>query len=347
MTASIQAMDDAANELCWDGSPGHYEVYYLSATDPDSGVGLWLRYTMLAPQSPDEEASCALWVMAMDPDAESSSSSLFARKLTLPITALDVTAEPFELRIGEATLNGQGMSGSFQDVSWDLRWHGDLGAYHHVHPLLRRARVAKTVLVLPRPDLSVYGTVCLGDRVLRLDGARGGQAHLWGSKHAARWAWVHANDLRTPGGERVPDSFLDAVSVFVPRLGRELGPSTPLVARFAGEDFICTSPLRVMRNHSRFGLTHWNLQAQTAERRLTVEVNAPRERLLGVTYQDPDGQLAYCYNTEIASLRLYLWERSGSRGRPDWRLSHELLAPSLAHFEYAQREPLTGMPLLL
>ena len=39
----------SANVLQWDGSPGHYEVYYLSATDPRSGLGLWVRYTMLAP----------------------------------------------------------------------------------------------------------------------------------------------------------------------------------------------------------------------------------------------------------------------------------------------------------
>ena len=52
--------------LRWDGKPGHYEVYYLSATDPASGIGLWIRYTMVAPL-PDtgREATCSLWLMAM------------------------------------------------------------------------------------------------------------------------------------------------------------------------------------------------------------------------------------------------------------------------------------------
>ena len=53
------------NVLQWDGTPGHYEVYYLSATDPASGIGLWIRYTMVAPL--DGDATCSLWFMAMDP----------------------------------------------------------------------------------------------------------------------------------------------------------------------------------------------------------------------------------------------------------------------------------------
>ena len=33
----------------WDGSAGHYEVWYLTLTDPAGGVGVWIRLTMVAP----------------------------------------------------------------------------------------------------------------------------------------------------------------------------------------------------------------------------------------------------------------------------------------------------------
>ena len=46
------------NALVWDGAPGHYEVYYLSATDRASGCGLWIRYTMVAPEA--ARGDCAL-----------------------------------------------------------------------------------------------------------------------------------------------------------------------------------------------------------------------------------------------------------------------------------------------
>jgi hypothetical protein len=328
-----------ANVLQWDGGPGHYEVYYLSVTDVSSGVGLWIRYTMRSPLIGTGE--CALWFMAMDRDG-----SRFARHATYPIEELTAEPDPFRLNLAGADLTDRGMAGSVEDAAWELLWEPSLPAGEHVHPLLRRAGIAKTILVLSHPDLAVSGTVQFAGRDLVLDGARGGQAHLWGSKHAARWAWAHANDLRSVEGEPRPGTYLDGVSVFVSRFGRELGPSTPVVGRFGDHDFRSTSPLHVTRNPSRFGLTSWRLEAREAKRKVIAEVDAPRDSLVGVTYHDPDGDLAYCYNSEVASMRLFIWDRT-ARGRFGWTLRDTLEADGNAHFEYAQRAPVDGVELLV
>jgi hypothetical protein len=326
------------NALQWDGARGHYEVYYLSATDRGSGCGLWIRYTMVAPL--DGDATCSLWLMAMDP----RDGRLVGRKHTRPASDLAATADPFELRIGDSVLTDRGMTGGFEDCRWDLRWEPGVPAAEHVHPFLRRAKIAKTVLVLPHPAFAVEGTVAFDGRTLELEGARGGQAHLWGSKHAARWAWAHCNDLDGLDGQSRPDAWIDGVSVFVPRFGREIGPNTPVVGRFSGQDFASTSPLRVTRNESRFGLTSWRFEAVDGGRKLVVDVDAPREQLVGVTYHDPDGDLAYCYNSETASMHVRVWQRDRSVGE-GWRVIDELVAPGRAHFEYAQREPLPDVEL--
>jgi hypothetical protein len=338
-------MSASANTLVWDGSPGHYEVYYLSATDAGSGVGLWIRYTMLAPRDPRQEPSCSLWLMAMDP-REGPGRGVLARKATLPVADMQSSADPFSLRIGDAVLDDHGMRGAIEDVGWDLRWEPRLEPYEHVHPLLRRARIAKTVLVLPHADLEVAGTVSLPSGEITLSGARGGQAHLWGSKHAGRWAWLHCNDLRHDDGSPAQDSFLDAVSVIVPRFGRDVGPSTPVVGRFEGEDFQSISPRRVLTNASDFTLTGWELEAIDGRRRLQVQIDAPRDLMAGVTYHDPDGELAQCYNTEVASLRLSIHDRTGS-GPSGWTQRAHLTSVGRAHFEYAQRGPVAGAPLHL
>ena len=328
------------NALRWDGQPGHYEVWYLSLTDRASGCGVWIRYTMVAP-SDGGQATASLWLMAMEPDGNGAP---IGRKATWPADALTARAEPFELRIADAVLTEGGADGAFEDVAWSLSWAPDPHPAEHVHPLLQRARVAKTVLVLPQPDLAISGSVRWGDRELALDGARGGQAHIWGSKHANRWAWVHCNDLETVAGEPRRGDYVDGVSVFVPRFGRELGPNTPVVGRFAGEEFRSTSPVRVNGNPSTFALSSWDFEARDGKRRIAVDVDAPRETLVGVTYTDPDGELAYCYNSEVASLRCRAYQRD--RAEPTgWRLVETLVAPGRAHFEYAQREPVPGLAL--
>jgi hypothetical protein len=328
-----------ANALRWDGRPGHYEVYYVTATDERTGTGLWIRYTLRSPLR--GAGDCSLWFAAMD-----RRGLRFARRATYPIQELVAQTAPFHVTLAGADLGDRGMAGAFADIAWELMWEPSLPPAEHVHPMLERARIARTVLVLAHPQLSISGTVRFGERELVLDGAGGGQAHLWGAKHAARWAWVHASALRGLEGDPRAGSYVDGVSVYVPRLGRELGPSTPVVGRFGDEDFRSTSPLRVARNSSRFGLTSWRFEARDGARRIVGEVDAPRETLVGVTYHDPDGDLAYCYNSEVASLRLFVWDR-GAGGGARWVLRDTLAAAGSAHFEYAQRAPVDGVPLLV
>lgn len=326
------------NALQWDGRPGHYEVYYVTFTDPSTGVGVWIRYTLLAPDA--DPATCALWFLAMDPRR----SERFGRKRTLPIEQLRTRVEPFELHVGEASLSDAGMKGKLDAVEWDLRFRGSERRYEHVHPLLRRANLAQTVLVLPHADLSIDGHVSFAGERIEVVAAKGGQAHLWGSKHAATWAWSHCNDFRTPEGEPVPGAFVDAVSVVVRRFGREFGPNTPVVGRFEDVDFTSTSPRRVLANPSRFTLSGWRFEAVDGSRKVVGEVDADPQLLAGVTYEDPDGERAYCYNQETASMRVQLYERSRQVG--GWRRRQTLVATGRAHFEYAQRTPVPTIELL-
>jgi hypothetical protein len=334
-------MPASANALRWTGRPGHYEVYYVTLTDPSTGVGLWIRYTMVAPKPGGDPASCSLWFLAMDPRTGAARPQ--GRKQSFGIDQLSHCADPFELRIDQAVLTDSGMTGGFDDVAWELSWTPAPRSYDSVHPTLQRLGVAQTVLVLPHADVAIDGQVTIGGERIDLATVRGGQAHLWGSKHARSWAWLHCGDFVDEAGQPVTDTFIDAVSAVVSRLGREVGPNTPVVGRIRGEDFGSTSPWRILRNRSQFDLTSWQLEAQDGRYRLLAEVDAPRAQLAGVTYHDPDGELAYCYNTEIASLRLEVHERAPQTGGQPVAT---LRSSGRAHFEYAQRTPVSGVELL-
>src|SRR3954447_6806821 len=122
----------------WDGSPGHYEVWYLTLTDPASGVGVWIRLTMVAPL--DGEATCSLWLLAMDP----AMGAVIGRKATYPIDRLAAEADPFRVTIGDAHLDETSTAGRFDDVGWELHWSTGR-PYDHVNPLLARAKIANTI----------------------------------------------------------------------------------------------------------------------------------------------------------------------------------------------------------
>jgi hypothetical protein len=315
----------APNTLRWNGRGGHYEVYYLTLTEPASGVGVWVRYTLEAPIAGDP--SCALWFAAMDP-----ATGVVAHKQTLPIDQLTTDADPFKLKIGSAELDEGAASGGFEDVSWDLQWEPGR-TYEPVPPLLRR--FASTVLVLPHGDVPIDGTVAFGGRELELSGARGGQTHLWGVKHAGSWAWARCSDFRDGAGEPVRDTFVDGVAARVRRFGRELRPVTLMVGRINGEDFRCVS----LRGPGGLSAEGWAFAATAGRRHLIGMVKPDRRLLAGVTYHDPDGDPAYCYNSESA----HMWLEVQERGRP----TISLIGEGTAHFEYGQRQPVPELELHL
>lgn len=326
-----------ANTLQWDGSPGHYEVYYLTLTDPATGTGIWIRLTMRAPLT--GPAECSLWFLAMSPDGQR-----FGHKENYPIERLVAEADPFRLAIADAVLTDKSCSGHMRDVAWDLTWEPRLPAAKPVHPALQKAKIARTIFVVPHPDVEISGTIAYDGRTLEIAGVPGNQAHLYGSQHAESWTWTHCNDFQTEDGEAVRDTFFEGVSVFVPRFGRVVGPNTPIVARVRGEDMSFTGPLAISKTDSDFDLTTWRAEATGRNRRLVAAVDAPRGSLVGVTYHDPDGREAYCYNSEIASMRLEVWDKT-ARGKDGWTLRETLVSNGRTHFEYAQRSKVDGMEL--
>ncbi len=332
------------NALRWDGTPGHYEVYYLTVTDRTAGIGAWVRYSMLAPlPSSGEHASCALWVVTVDP--RERPAVRFGEMASFGIEQLRAQTEPFELNLAGAMLTDRSMTGALNGVTWDLCWSSAPAGLRHVHPAVSRARLASTELVLAHPDLEIDGEITAGGRRLELSGARGQQAHVWGSKHARSWAWAHCNDFTTLDGEPRPGCFVDGVSAVVAAGRRELTNGTPVIASIDGRELRSFSPLRVLSNYSVFSLTGWSFEAIDRDLKLVGEVDAFRDQLAGVTYHDPDGELAYCYNSETASMRVNLYERARRVGR--WRHVDALTARGRAHFEYAQRAAIPGVALLI
>ena len=133
----------------------------------------------------------------------------------------------------------------------------------------------------------------------QIEAAPGQQSHLWGTGHALRWAWAHCAD------------FIDeeAIVHMVTAKGRRGPLSTPYLT-FAGVrwDDRWIRLNRVSRKPD-FGLGAWRVDLESRRYRLTGRIEAPSNALLRARYEDPDGSVRYCHNSEIASCRLALFER--------------------------------------
>ncbi|OLC25688.1 MAG: hypothetical protein AUH40_05975 [Chloroflexi bacterium 13_1_40CM_65_17] len=314
---------------CQDRS-GTYEAWYVTVSDAASRRGFWIRYSTFNPApGVSAEAHSALWAFAFDRDHPEAN---WGGKVTFPLRALQMSAQPFQLRVDGARFEREGCSGQVHTESgnarWDLSWRSSEPPFPFLRP--RWQALSSVANIGAQPALAVTGTVEVNGRAHRLDGATGGQQHTWASSHALAWNWGFASGS---------DFWMDgATSRVRSRLGTVL-VGTAVGAKANGHQFLFNGPVQVLRNRGSILAHAWMATARLGVRTLVVAIKPRPEDLIGVTYADPRGGSRFCYHTEVADLELHM-----TRG-PE-TLAH-IVRPASAAFEYASETPLTGVPLLV
>ena len=297
-----------------------YESYYLRACHPDGGLGVWIRYTVAC--RPGLPPTGSLWCTLFE------ESGPTATKVTGP----DVSAADW-IRIAGAHLGPGVATGRANDAEWDLRFTGAEELAHLPARWLYRAPLPRTKPVSVHPVARFDGRLRVGGREITLAGWPGMVGHNWGSQHAERWIWLHGMAFDGAG----ESTWLDLT------FGRILvaGRLTPWVANGA----ICVDGTRarlggLSRAHRpRVSEAADRLEFAVPGREIVVagRVSAPRERIVGWVYADPDGSVHHTANCSIADLAIRV-------ARPD-RAPLDLRAPGLAAYELGMRETDHGIPI--
>jgi hypothetical protein len=232
----------------------------------------WLRYTIRVPTDPDADGEAELWLASF-------AGRPSARKASFPLDALRVPREGWPLELGgTGRLDDARAIGEVAGARWDLRLAGPERPFWHAPAAARALRISPTQVVVTKPALTVSGTIDVDGERHDLVDAPACQAHLWGSRHADRWGWVHAS---LPQGR-----WVEAVTAKLRGL-----PPLAFHATEAGRG----SPLDLVR--TRADLAPGQLRLGP------YRVDASRDDFVGVTYRDPDGGEVYCYHTERGRLR--------------------------------------------
>lgn len=322
-SVSFPLVSEADNLPAWTGRPGAYEVWFLTLTDPGTGTGYWIRSSLTAPASGDRPIA-GVWFARFD---RSDPGATFGVHRTFREWTLGGAG--FDVRIGEAEMASGRASGRLEGAGHEVRW--DLGfttggpTYRLLPDRLSRTSLASTTPLSPNPRTTVDGTIAVDGRVEAVAGAPGQQGHLYGSRHAERWAWAQCGDF-------VDEEAVVHALTAQGRRGPFVTPFLTFVGlRWQGEW------IRMARVRSRpdFALGTWRIDVSSRRHRLTGRVDAPVEALLRARYTDPTGEARHCHNSEIASSRLVLFERR-ARG---WAEVAVLESSGTTHAEWAGRTP--------
>lgn len=329
------------NECRWDGGPGRYEVWYLTLNHRASGVGLWLRHTIEAPNAGAGEPHAALWFGFFDPR---DAGRTFGIHREFPIAELAAQKRPFAVGLPGSSFGHDRARGSLagggHSAAWDLSWDPAPRTFRQLPSLFYlRGGLGGTTVLSPNLSVPVSGWIEADGRRLELDGEPGGQTHLWGRKHAHSWAWGRCNAF-----EGRPDLVFETLTARLQRGGRVL-PALTVLSLHLGDEVLRWNRLRHLAfTRAQVGTGLYRFSAVAPRCRVEGEFSCHPRDMIQAEYRDPDGEAVHCANSEIADLRLTLFRRVAPVGR--WREAARLHAPRAGHFEVAgrERDPAIGKP---
>lgn len=278
-------------------SRAHYESFYLKATHPDGGLGVWIRHTIH--RRPGEDATASVWVTLFDREAGAPQ----ATKRTVGADALTFPDGGY-IDVAGSAMTPAGARGGFEQdgtvTSWDLALQDHAEPFRHLpHERLYTAPLPRTKPLSPHPDARFSGTFTLGDRTIVLEDWPGMVGHNWGTEHAERWTWIQAGPL--DGGDA---PFFDLVAGRI-RLGRWTTPwiGNAVLAldgerhRLGGLDRVRSTEITESPSGCVFAL---------AGKGVTVHgtVAAPPEAFVAWVYADPGGHEHHALNCSVADIEL-------------------------------------------
>ena len=309
---------------------GHYESFYLKASQPGGGRSIWLRHT--THQRPGEALAGSLWLTTFDAGAPGP----HATKATFP--APEVSApEGAYIQIGDSVLGPAGAKGSIGGdspyASWDLSFEGDAEPLRHLpYERMYAAKLPRTKMLSPHPYATFTGRIEIAGETIDLDGWPGMVGHNWGAEHAERWTWIQASDL---GGN--PGDYLDVAA------GRiKVGPlTTPWIANgrlvLDGEVYTLGGLGRAYGTEVEESPDGCTFTFPGKHVNVKGRVGAPLKDFVAWVYADPAGPEHNALNCSIADIELKV-------ERPDTKHARVEVAGG-AVYELGTHETDHGVPL--
>lgn len=315
------------------------EVWYMKFNQPEHHRALWLRFTLLMPGDTAKQVA-ETWAIAFD---KNSSATKIGLKNTYDLDAFKETGET-AFQIAACEFSNHHTRGVVQNaghrIAWDLtsRPHRDL-AFDFVPDSMKKLGLVKNTAWTVFEDLRWNGWSEVDGQRREWESAPGMQGHLAGPRNGHSWAWGHCNTFVDQQG--APSSFIvDALSA---RGRRGASGSTPLLSTFFfyynGREYRANGFFDALRAKARYDAESWTFETRQKNILFRGRVDATLDEFAGVTYEDTDGSLLYCYNSKMSNMTVEV-VRGGIR-------EAVYRARDSAAFEFVTRKKRSDIPLVI
>ncbi len=313
-------MDFTTANLCqWSGQAPHYEVWYLTFAEPEQGVGIWIRYTLMVPRQRIDGYSAVWFSFFYSRNPENS----WGMRQTCPLDALK--ANPAGgITTDHGTFEGRRLTGRLHSSDHQAEWEleieeGAIPVYRPLPDWAYRSPFVPSRLTNVALSASVSGKVVVDGREIRFTRAPGCQSHHWGRRLPKRWVWCHCSAF---SASRLP--LFEGLTLYLPLL-----PPLSVVGLWLPdrEQTFLHIPIRsiweALRVETTAEFPRWSVRFRRGSYRYTFSVSAPPERFLRAVYDNPTGGQLFCHNTEIADAELSIEQARNGAWEPvsHWQAS--------------------------
>ena len=318
---------ERANLPRWRGQAGFVEVWFLVLFEPRTASAAWLRYSLYVP-APGVAGTrrATVWAAWFEGERTVAAKSLHPLE-----TASGLDGDRFEVRVGPSALGHGHASGTVGSVAWDLAFTPANATDEE--PWLLRMLPLPSHVVRANPDVTFTGTVTVDGTAHRIDGARGTQMHIWGTRRPEDLLWLYC-----PAFVDAPSARLEAASARLSRRGL-LGPWVSPVSWRTPDGARSVTRLGPALRSPAPGVLE--LRARTPREAVTGRAWCAPETLVGYVYREPDGRELYVAQSDVGSCEVDVLRRASPLGT--WQHAARLISRHTTALEFHGPEPLPGI----
>ncbi|HOK10589.1 MAG TPA: hypothetical protein PLT82_13065 [Candidatus Hydrogenedens sp.] len=315
-----------------------YEVWYWKLNPIDGHWSLWFRFTLLRNKF---KSVAEVWGIFTQKGTNTKEKQTYhtALKNTFPIEQCIYTAdERPQILLKNNSVDFMTTHGKLEQNEKKLYWNLQLTpiapqeSFNFVPHTFWKLGLVKNYAVTVHEKILFNGVIETNEETTPVQNALGMQGHLAGIKQGHSWAWAHSCIFYDEDTGELSPLIIDILTARA-RLGKHiLSPKlTTMFIHYEGQTYSLNSLNNILSIKSQYVPQHWELQLKTNTLEINVVTEAEIYTIVGVQYEDTDGTPLYCYNTKMATTKLYIRDiEKGTEKR--------FICPNKGAFEWVQRE---------